>query len=108
MVNGLKKQKSNLIAKLTPELVVLRTRIDIKQEELAERIGISRQTYSAIECFKREMSWSTFLSLFLFFEHNPITLAELKQMNGLYDEVTAFLKHQSERQQMQYRSITDK
>jgi len=106
--NSMKNKKAKLIARLTPELVVLRARIDIKQEELAEKIGVSRQTYSAIECYKREMSWNTFLSLFLFYEHNPVTLVALKEMDGLYDEVSALLSHQSERQLMQYRNSREK
>ena len=43
---------------------------EISQEELANLLGISRQTYSAIERKLRRMSWSTYLSLILFFDHN--------------------------------------
>ena len=52
-------EKEKYISALTPELVVLRTKAEISQEELAELIGISRQTYGAIERKVRQMSWST-------------------------------------------------
>ena len=37
-------EKEKYISALTPELVVLRTKAEISQEERAELIGISRQT----------------------------------------------------------------
>lgn len=42
-------EKDSFIATLTPHLAVLRTQADVSQEEIANLIGISRQTYSAIE-----------------------------------------------------------
>ena len=58
---------------LTPHLAVLRTQADVSQEEIANLIGISRQTYSAIERKVRKMSWNTYLSLVLFYDHNQKT-----------------------------------
>ena len=66
-------EKDEFIAKLTPNLAVLRKQAEISQEELANLIGVSRQTYSAIERKIRRMSWSTYLSLMLFFDHNQKT-----------------------------------
>ena len=43
------EEKDRLITALTPELATLRTKADISQEELAELIGVSRQTYGALE-----------------------------------------------------------
>ena len=43
------KGKNALIEKLTPELPLLRTKAEISQEEIANIIGTSRQTYGAIE-----------------------------------------------------------
>lgn len=63
-------EKDEFIATLTPNLPALRTLAEISQEELANLIGISRQTYSAIERKIRRMSWNTYLSLILFFDHN--------------------------------------
>ena len=66
-------EKDEFIAKLTPNLAVLRKQAEFSQEELANLIGVSRQTYSAIERKIRRMSWSTYLSLMLFFDHNQKT-----------------------------------
>ena len=65
--------RAELMKVLTDELPVLRAKIGISQGELSNIIGVSRQTYSAIETKKRNMSWNTFLSLILFFEHNEKT-----------------------------------
>ena len=57
------EEKDKFIATLTPNLTILRTSAEISQEELANLIGVSRQTYSAIERKVRKMAWSTYLSL---------------------------------------------
>lgn len=64
------EEKDNFIATLTPNLTILRTKAEISQEELANLIGISRQTYSAMERKVRKMAWSTYLALVLFYDHN--------------------------------------
>ena len=46
--------RKQLIARLTYDLPVLRARLGVSQEELAEKIGMSRQTYNAIETGKKE------------------------------------------------------
>lgn len=70
--------KDRLIAILTGELPVLRAKVGLSQDELSNIIGISRQTYSAIETNKRKMSWNTFLSLLLVFGYNEKTSAMLE------------------------------
>lgn len=74
-------EKDSFIAALTPNLTVLRTRAEISQEELANLIGVSRQTYSAIERKIRKMAWSTYLSLVLFYDHNPKTHKMIRQLS---------------------------
>lgn len=66
-------EKDSFIATLTPHLAILRAQADVSQEEIANLIGISRQTYSAIERKVRKMSWNTYLSLVLFYDHNQKT-----------------------------------
>lgn len=66
-------EKDSYISTLSPHLTILRAQADISQEELANLIGISRQTYSAIERKIRKMSWNTYLSLVLFYDHNQKT-----------------------------------
>lgn len=60
-------EKEVLIEKLTSELVILRARAKITQEETAKAIGVSRQTYSQIESGKSKMSWTMYMALLFFF-----------------------------------------
>lgn len=73
-------EKNRFIAALTPELTLLRTRAGISQEDLAMLIGVSRQTYGAIERRTRKMSWGTFLSLIMFYDYNEKTHQLLRDL----------------------------
>lgn len=73
--------KDICIELLYENLVSLRAKADITQEELANIVGISRQTYYAIETGKRIMSWNTYLSLLLFFDTNNFTRSMLRDLN---------------------------
>ncbi|MBE7033263.1 MAG: helix-turn-helix domain-containing protein [Ruminococcaceae bacterium] len=82
------EEKEKFISALTPELVLLRTKAEISQEELAMLIGISRQTYGAIERRIRRMSWSTFLSLIMFYDYNQKTHQVIRALGAFpYDIV---------------------
>lgn len=83
--------KSRLIDALRNELPVLRARIGLSQETVADKIGISRQTYSSIETGKREMTWTTFMALVAFFQNNNQTAQMLKQMNGFFESIDELL-----------------
>lgn len=74
-------EKNGFIATLTPHLAILRTKAAISQEEIANLIGVSRQTYSAIERGIRIMSWNTYLSLVLFYDHNQKTHQLMRQLS---------------------------
>ena len=91
--NGIKNQ---LIATLKKDLPVLRARMGLSQEAIADKIGISRQTYSSIETGKREMTWTTFLALVAFFQNNEQTLQMLKQIEGLIEGIERILHNQKE------------
>ena len=65
--------QNKLINNMVDNLVVLRTKLQLKQVELANKIGISRQTLLAIENKQRPLSWSTFLTLFTVFNSNEET-----------------------------------
>lgn len=67
----LPEEKDILIQKLTFALPALRGITKATQDEIANAIGVSRQTYNAIEIQKRTMSWNTYISLILFFDYNP-------------------------------------
>lgn len=97
-----KSEKEELIQTLTGALPVLRAAIGISQGEIAEYIGVSRQTYCAFEIGKRQMSWNTFLSLFLFFISNAETNNLLKTKKGFITHVYKVLQYKSEQNSVQY------
>lgn len=74
------------------ELPVLRARARASQEVIAEKIGISRQTYSGIETGKREMTWTIFLALLAFFQNNEQTKTMIDQINGFGDSMTKVME----------------
>ncbi len=74
-------EKNSFIATLTPHLAILRAKAEISQEEIANLIGVSRQTYGAIERGIRVMSWNTYLSLVLFYDHNQKTHQLMRQLS---------------------------
>lgn len=71
-------EKEILIQKMTENLPVLRKKLKLTQEELADIIGSSRHTVMLIESGKRKMTWNTFLSLVLLFEKNESTSVLLR------------------------------
>ena len=66
----LEKKRSEVMSIMLEWLLVLRSALNITQEQIAYLVGMSRQTYSAYELSKKELTWSAFLSLFLFFMLN--------------------------------------
>ena len=74
-----------LINKMTDNLPVLRKKLKLSQENLANFIGSSRYTVMLIENKKRKMTWNTFLSLLLLFDKNEETSFLLKAW-GIYTE----------------------
>lgn len=79
--------RNSMIELLRAELPVLRAKARVSQEEIAGIIGISRQTYSSMETGKREMSWTTFLALFAYFQNNDSTKKLLAGIEGLEEGV---------------------
>lgn len=90
--------KANLVKILTNNLPVLRAKLQISQAELSNIIGISRQTYSSIETLKKKMSWSTFLTLVLFFGCNEGTAMMLDNMGILSPELNKLLSTNNRRE----------
>lgn len=82
------------IDKLTENLSMLRAKVGVTQGDVADRIGIARQTYSAIECGRSRMSWNTFMSLIFFFKENEKT-KDIIELLGIYDnKLDSFIKMQ--------------
>lgn len=80
-------EKNKFIEALSNELPALRAKAGVPQDELAKLIGISRQTYGSIERKAREMSWSTYLSLILFFDYNKSTHSMLRHLSAFPSEL---------------------
>lgn len=76
------EEKNELIENLTPELPFLRVKAEISQEGISNIIGTSRQTYGAIERRTRKMTWSTYMSLILFYDYNKKTHLMIRNMSA--------------------------
>lgn len=76
------EDKEVFIDALSENLPALRAKVGVSQGDLAQLIGVSRQTYCAVESKLRRMSWSTFLSLILFFDYNQSTHQMLRSINA--------------------------
>lgn len=75
--------KNEFVEKLESNLLLLRNKLKLKQSELAERIGISRQTLLEIENGKRKMQWNVFISLLSVFRADKGT-SDLLDYYGIY------------------------
>lgn len=89
--------RSEVISLLRNELPVLRAKARVSQEEIANKIGISRQTYSSIETGKREMSWTTFLALIAFFQNTESTKQMLNNIEGLSQGLETIVDTENEK-----------
>ncbi len=87
------ENKQKYIDKLSEELITLRAKAGIQQEEIARMIGVSRQTYGEIERKAKKMSWGTFLSLLFFFDQNMSTHQLLRQTNVVTDELLSLMNN---------------
>ena len=63
---------------LVNDLPVLRARLGVSQEEVAEKIGVSRQTYNSYESKKRKIPWNICIVLVSYFVSNSKTLEMIK------------------------------
>lgn len=88
-------QKGKYIDIMTDNLTMLRAKLNLTQEELANVVGLSRYTVISIEKKQRRMTWNTFLSLVLVFSSNPETFKILKLLDVYTDELAEFLGLQS-------------
>ena len=80
-------KRMELINTMVTELPVLRARIGASQADISEKIGISRQTYNAIENGKKNFNWTVFLSLFAVFSSDERTLKMLDSMEVFQEGV---------------------
>jgi len=76
---------------LVEELPTLRAKIGLSQSEVGEIIGVSRQTYSAIETKKKKMTWNLYLALILLFSINEKTEKMLEASGAFSEELQNIL-----------------
>lgn len=78
-------KKTLCMVQLANELPVLRARLNLSQEDVAERIGVSRQTYNMIETKRRDMTWNTCVSLVTLFASNEKTRKLMETNSNLIE-----------------------
>ena len=76
------EQKKQYMDAMTDVLADLRVMAGASQSELCNLVGISRQTLSAIECDRKEMSWATYAALCFFFDSNVMTRERFRKMDA--------------------------
>ncbi len=98
--------KDLLMERMTENLPVLRKKLKLSQEALAQVIGSSRYTVMLMELRKRKMTWNTFLSLVLLFDKNPDTSVLLRALEIYTDEFDSFIKLKLKEQTLQEETRT--
>ncbi|MBQ6699659.1 MAG: helix-turn-helix domain-containing protein [Oscillospiraceae bacterium] len=83
--------KENLLKIMTDNLSALRAKLGLSQDEVSNLIGISRQTYCAIETQKRKMSWNNFISLLFLFWYNEKTKVLVSAIDVFPEELQTTL-----------------
>lgn len=86
-----KDEKSALMKAMADNLPILRSKLNLSQEELAVLLGVTRQTISSFESNQRKMTWSVFLALILIFFRNEPTKRLLVALNIYTPALNDFL-----------------
>lgn len=60
-------RQDEFIARMIKNLPVLRASVDLTQEQLGAKLGVSRQTIVAIENGKSPLTWSLYLAMICVF-----------------------------------------
>lgn len=89
MQNNLDRDKYTAL--MSQNLQILRLKASLSQEDLANLLGVTRQTISAIETGQRTMSWTVFLALFLLFLNNKDTKQLLIALGIYTKEISKFI-----------------
>ena len=63
-------EQQMLIDEFVDHLPAMRRRYSLSQEELGRKVGLSRQSVSAIERKTVALTWNTYLSFMMFFAAN--------------------------------------
>jgi len=83
------EERGQYIEKMVKHLPVLRATLRLKQWELADKVGVTRQTIVNIENQKRALPWSLYLTLVLVFQQYEDSRLLLERLE-LFDQQTLF------------------
>lgn len=86
-----KIEKKLLMRRMAKNLPVFRTKLGASQQDIAIRLGVTRQSISAFESEQRQLTWSVFLALVLLFFRNQETKRLLLAFEIYTPELDAFL-----------------
>lgn len=86
------ENREKVITNMSCNLSMLRAKLGLTQEGLANLAGLSRHTIMQIENKKTKMSWNTFLALLLIFIKNEETNRLLNILEIYTDELNKELK----------------
>lgn len=89
------KDRDLLVERMADNLPVLRKKLKLSQEELANIVGSSRYTVMLYETKKRKMPWNIFLTFVLFFDKNEETSPLLKALDIYTEEFERFILRDS-------------
>lgn len=79
--------QSEYIEKMVDNLPILRAAASFSQAELAEHVGVSRQTIIAVERKSRPLAWTLCLAMAFVFSKN-------KKSRDLMDKLSIFIDFQ--------------
>ena len=77
-------------------LPAIRHTLNITQKQLAERVGLTRQTIMSFENRQRPLPWNTYLALILYFQQYEISKDFIEKLN-LFDSGLLTENFQSKR-----------
>ncbi len=83
----LQQEQAEMIAVMTQALPYLRRELHISQTDLAEKVGVSRQTISLIEREVLPMNWTLFLAIVFFFKSNNEFVSGKRKIYRKYPNV---------------------
>lgn len=64
------ERKEYMAKQLATALPVMRTALNINQDDFCEKTGVCRSVLSGVERGKRQLYWGTFLTLMMFLSSN--------------------------------------
>ena len=84
--------RKKYVRAMAENLPVLRAKLGVSQEEMADMIGVTRVTLSSAERGARELSWTNFVSLLFIFTQNEETLPLLTVLGVYTPELASLFK----------------